>query len=166
MIKNKSVRVLAIAPLTRGIGYAVMEGADKLVAHGNKAILRDKNNRALKWVEKFIRLYQPEVLVLPDVNGKDTRRATRVKTLHRKIVALAKEHQLKVRLISVTHVRERLLGDRKGTKQACAETLAAKFPVELEPRLPPKRRPWMSEDPRMDIFDAVGLAVVFWMRTK
>ena len=73
MIRNKSVRVLAIAPLTRGLGYAVMEGPDKLVAHGNKAILRDKNGRALKWVEKFIRLYQPAILVLPDVNAKDTR---------------------------------------------------------------------------------------------
>jgi len=31
-------------------------------------------------------------------------------------------------------------------------------------RLPPKRRPWMSEDPRMDIFDAVSLAVAFWER--
>ena len=166
MTRNKSVRVLAIAPLTRGLGYAVMEGPDKLVAHGNKAILRDKNSRALKWVEKFIRLYQPAVLVLPDVNAKDTRRAERIKLLHKKIGALAREHELKVRLISVTRVREQLLGDRQGTKQACAEALAARFPVELASRLPPKRRPWMSEDPRMDIFDAVGLAAVFWPTEK
>ena len=46
--------------------------------------------------------------------------------------------------------------------QALAEMLAGKFPEELASRLPPKRRPWMSEDPRMDIFDAVGLAVAFW----
>ena len=59
----------------------------------------------------------------------------------------------------------RFVGEQ-GTKQACAETLAAKFPVELASRLPPKRRPWMSEDPRMDIFDAVGLAAVFWPMGK
>ena len=100
------------------------------------------------------------------MNAKDTRRAARIKTLHRKIVALGKEHDLKVRLISVTRVREQLLGDKKGTKQASAEALAAKFPVELASRLPPKRRPWMSEDPRMDIFDAVGLAAVFWPTEK
>jgi len=30
----------------------------------------------------------------------------------------------------------------------------------LASRLPPKRRPWMSEDYRMDIFDAVALALI------
>ena len=166
MIKDKTVRILAVAPLSRGFGYAVMEDPSALVACGNKVVNYDKNVRVLAWVEKFIRFYQPDVLVLPDVNVADTRRAPRIKTLHRKIVALAGKHQLKVRLVSATQVRERLLGSAKGTKQALAETLAAKFPVELASRLPPKRRPWMSEDPRMDIFDAVGLAAVYWAKGK
>jgi hypothetical protein len=166
MIQNQTVRVLAVAPLSRGLGYAVMEGPDRLVACGNKAILRDKNAGSLAWVKKFIQFYQPDVLLLPNVNAADTRRAARIKTLHRKIVSLANKHQLKVRLISVTQVRTQLLGDKQGTKQAVANTLAAIFPMELASRLPPKRRPWMSEDPRMDIFDAVGLAAVFWPKGK
>lgn len=166
MKQNKNIRILAIAPLSRGLGYAVMEGPGDLVACGNKAVLRDKNAGALAWVNKFIQFYQPGVLVLPNVNAADTRRAARIKRLHRKIVALAKKHELKVRLLSVTRVRQQLLGDTKATKFAVAKTLAAKFPVELGPRLPPKRRPWLSEDPRMDIFDAVGLAVVFWPQGK
>jgi hypothetical protein len=166
MIKDKTVRILSVAPLSRGFGYAVMEDPSMLVACGNKVFNHDKNIRALAWVEKFIRFYQPDVLVLPDVNAADTRRASRIKTLHQKIGALARTYQLKLRLISVTEVRAQLLGSAKGTKQALAEALAAKFPVELASRLPPKRRPWMSEDPRMDIFDAVGLAVVFWPKGK
>ncbi len=166
MIRNQTVRILAIAPLSRGLGYAVMESAHRLVACGNKAVLRDKNVGSLAWVEKFIMFYQPDVLVLPDVHAGDTRRAARIKILHRKIVSSANNHQIKVRLISVTQVRGKLLGDAKGTKFAVAQTLAAKFPVELGSRLPPKRRPWMSEDPRMDIFDAVGLAAVFWKNGK
>jgi len=162
MIKNKTVRILAIAPLSRGLGYAVMEGPDKLVVSGNKAILRNKNAGALAWVDKFIRFYQPGVLVLPDVTAADTRRAARIKTLHRQIVTWAGKKQVKVRLISVTQVRTELLGDSKGTKFAVAKVLAAKYPTELGLRLPPKRRPWMSEDPRMDIFDAVGMAAAFW----
>jgi hypothetical protein len=47
-----------------------------------------------------------------------------------------------------------------------AEMLATQFPDELASRLPPKRKPWKSEDSRMDIFDAMALAVVFWMRGK
>ena len=166
MIQNKHVRILAISPLSRGIGYAVMEGPDKLVACGNKAILRDKNAGSLAWVEKFIQFYQPDVLVLPDVNAADTRRAARIKILQRNILAVAKKRQLKVRLISSTQVRGNVLGDAKATKFAVAQMLVGKFPVELETRLPPKRRPWMSEDPRMDIFDAVGMAVAFWPLRK
>jgi hypothetical protein len=166
MMQNKPVRILAIAPLSRGLGYAVMEGPAQLVASGNKAILGDKNAGSLAWVKKLIQFYQPDVLVLPDVNAKDTRRAARIKILQRKIVAMAKQRQLTVRLVSVSQVRKQLLGDALGTKHALAETLAAKFPVELASRLPPKRRPWMSEDPRMDIFDAVGLAAVFWNARK
>jgi hypothetical protein len=166
MIKSKTVRILAIAPLSRGLGYAVMEGPDILVACGNKAILRDKNPRALAWVNRFIQFYQPDVLVLPNVTATDTRRATRIKALHRKIVAWAGKQKLQVRLVSVSQVRTQLLGAAKGTKFAVAQTLAEKFPTELGTRLPPKRRPWMSEDPRMDIFDAVGLAVAFWPRIQ
>jgi hypothetical protein len=166
MIQNKTVRILAVAPLSRGLGYAVMEGPARLVACGNKAILRDKNAGSLAWVKKFIQFYQPEALVLPDVNAADTRRAARIKMLHRHIVALAGKQQLKVRLISVTRVRKQLVGDATATKFAVAQTLAEKFPVELGTRLPPKRRSWISEDPRMDIFDAVGLAAVFWPNGK
>jgi hypothetical protein len=166
MIKNKSVRILAIAPLSRGFGYAVMESPEKLLAAGNKAILKNKNVRSITLAEKFIRFYQPGALVLPDVNAADTHRAKRIKLLHRELGALARKHKLQLKLISATSQRKRLLGDAKGTKQAMAEKLAEKFPVELASRLPPKRRPWMSEDPRMDIFDAVGLAVMFWPPNK
>ena len=115
---------------------------------------------------KFVRFYQPDVLILPDVNAADTRRAARIKILHRKIAALAKKQQLKLLLITNTQVRTHLLDGPTGTKFAVAQTLAAKFPTDLKLRLPPKRRPWMSEDPRMDIFDAVGLAVAFWPMGK
>jgi len=51
------------------------------------------------------------------------------------------------------------LADDKGTKHDLAEILAKRFSEELGSRLPPKRLPWMSEDYRMDIFDAVALAL-------
>lgn len=158
----KPVRILAIAPTSRGFGYAVMEGPSRLIGFGNKSILKNKNARTLVWAERFIRRYEPDVLVLPDVNAADARRARRIKQLHGQLVALVKKQNLKVKLITITQVRKRLLGDAKGNKQSLAETLAGRFPIELASRLPPKRKVWMSEDPRMDMFDAVGLAVAFW----
>jgi hypothetical protein len=40
-----------------------------------------------------------------------------------------------------------------------ATAVAQRFPDELAARLPPKRKAWASEDARMDIFEAVALAV-------
>ena len=88
MTQNNTVRILAIAPTDRGFGYAVMEGPRRLVAFSNKSILRNKNERTLGWVEKFIRRYEPAVMVLPAVNAADTRRAKRIKQLHQRLVAL------------------------------------------------------------------------------
>jgi hypothetical protein len=59
-----------------------------------------------------------------------------------------------------------LLGDAKGTKHEMAELLAQKYPVQLAGKLPRKRRAWQNEDGRMDMFDAVGLAVVFRMSER
>ena len=47
------------------------------------------------------------------------------------------------------------------TKYQIATTIAQWLP-EFEPRLPPFRKPWMSEDYRMSIFDAVALALTFF----
>jgi hypothetical protein len=42
-----------------------------------------------------------------------------------------------------------------------AEVIAKQFPDELASILPAKRKFYDSEDARMDIFGAVGLAMVF-----
>ena len=48
----------------------------------------------------------------------------------------------------------------KQTLAEIAVAIANRFP-DLAPRLPRFRKPWMSEDYRMTIFDAVALAVTF-----
>jgi hypothetical protein len=92
-------------------------------------------------------------------HAKGTTCVDRIKRLHRAIVTLANKHKLPVKIISGWEVRAVLLGNEKGTKQEIAEQLATQFPDELASRLPPKRRAWTNADDRMDIFDAVGLAV-------
>jgi hypothetical protein len=47
------------------------------------------------------------------------------------------------------------------TKHEIAVAIAKRFP-ELAPRLPRFRKPWMSEDYRMSIFDAVAFGVTFF----
>jgi Holliday junction resolvasome RuvABC endonuclease subunit len=79
---------------------------------------------------------------------------------------LARKQKIKVELISEVQLRTLLLGDPRVTKHEIAEMVAKLFPDELALRLPPKRRAWESADSRMDIFDAVALAVAFRMSKR
>jgi hypothetical protein len=154
-------RILAVSLSSRGFGYAVMEGNNRLVGYGNKVINKNKNARVLVHIEKVITRYRPNLLALQDVNAKGTHRDPRIKELNRKIITLMKKRKLKTAKLSGTDLRIMLLGNPKGTKHEMAESLAKRFLDELASRLPPKRNFYNSEDVRMDIFDAVALAVVF-----
>jgi Holliday junction resolvasome RuvABC endonuclease subunit len=162
---HKQFRIAAVSLSTNGFGYAVMEG-DRLVEYRNKVFLADKSANSFTHIKKLIVRFQPDVLVLQDVNAKGTRRAPRIKELHRKVVAFTKRRKLKVVKISGMELRKKLLGNPNGTKQEMAELLASQFPDELASRIPTKRKAWTSENARMDVFDAVGLVVVFGMRAR
>jgi len=162
---SKQIRILAIAPTARGFGYSVMEN-NAMLECGYKGVRGNKNDKSVFKIEKLMRQFLPSVLVLQDVNAKGCHRAPRIKTLHRQVLGLAAKQKCRVTLFSGIKLRITLLGDVKGTKHEMAELLARKYPVELADKLPPKRRPWENEDGRMDMFDAVGLAMVFWMKSK
>ena len=152
-------RILSIALTTGGFGYAVVEGENSLIVYGRKKFEDDKNIRSLVFIKKMIARYRPDILVLYDVNAKGIHRQARIRGLDRQVVKLAIRQNLKTTKISGIEVRSLLLGDPKGTKHDVAEHLAKQFPDELVARMPPKRKWWNSEDGRMDIFDAVALAV-------
>ena len=160
---SKQVRILAIAPTARGFGYCVTED-EAILECGYKGVRGNKNCKSVFKIEKLMKQFLPDVVVLQDVYAEGCYRAPRIKALHRKIVGLAANHKCKVKLFSGNQLRDALLGDVKGTKHEMAELLARKYPVELAGKLPPKRRPWENEDGRMDMFDAVGLVAVFWMK--
>src|SRR6266702_3450475 len=105
---NKQFRIAAVSLSANGFGYAIMEG-DALVEYRNKVFLADKNANSLTIIDKLILRFQPDVLVLHDVNAKGTYRAPRIKELHRKVIALAKKRKLKVVKLSNTELRTMLL---------------------------------------------------------
>jgi Holliday junction resolvasome RuvABC endonuclease subunit len=162
-LQSRNLRVLAIAPSTRGFGFAVLEGEETLVDWGATEVKHEKNPETLAKVERLVVHYQPDVLVLPDAFIKNSRRSSRIKSLCQEIATFAETGKIKVKTISSEQVRRSLLGTAEATKHAIAEMLAKRFQAELGSLLPPKRRPWASEDRRMDIFDAAALVVVFRM---
>lgn len=158
-ILRKHFRILAIAPTTRGFGFAVLEGQETLADWGVRRIEgKNKNIKALAKVKALITQCQPGLVVLQNTSAKDSRRATRIKALTKRIIALAKSHKVGVKLFTFAKTRRMFFADGKGTKHALAEILVNRFP-ELTVFLPPKRRAWASEDAHMGIFDAAALVL-------
>ncbi len=162
----KQPHTLGVALSTRGFGFVVMEGEKTIIELGGRKADGDKNAQSITKLEKLFTSYQPNILLLQDVEAKDSRRAPRIKALTRRIKEVAAKRKIPVKLISATQLRVGLLGDPKGTRHEMAEALARQFPDKLASRLPAKRKVWKSEDGRMDIFDAMALAVVYFMKSK
>jgi hypothetical protein len=147
-------RVLAIDPTHRGFGYVVLEGSEHLIDWGVRHVQGSKNKASIQAASELISYCRPQILVLEDVSSKNCRRRKRVRELIDALDQLARSGGLSVRRITQAKVKKALSVSNK-TKMAKA--VAARFP-ELAPRLPPERKPWMSEDTRMAIFDAAAFA--------
>jgi hypothetical protein len=164
--RSSAQLICAIYPSTRGFGYAVFEGQNSLVDWGVKAIRkRQKNLASLAKIRELLAFYRPDVLVLENYGGRGSRRAKRIQMLINLMAAHAAEKRIPTASYSRADVR-RCFGVT--TKRAIAEAMVREFP-ELEPRLPPVRKIWMSEDVRMSIFDAAAFAITFFdskSRTK
>jgi hypothetical protein len=158
-------RILAISPSSRGFGYAVLEGDQFLVDWGVRNVGSEKNNQTLLKTDELISKYDPHVLALQDHSAPDSKRRRRIRDLGASLETLARNRDVRVDRCSIARINQSLGNGGRGTKQHRAEIIATLFPDELGTRLPPKRRPWMTEHYRMDIFDAIGLAITAALKT-
>ncbi|HVB29803.1 MAG TPA: hypothetical protein VNG91_08340 [Terriglobia bacterium] len=152
---QEAKRVLAIDPTSKGFGFAVLEGPTGLIDWGVRHASEDKNRRSLEKVSELIARYQPDVLVVERTTAKSCRRRPRARQLIEHLRALALEHGLRTKRVSRRRAQLCFSKTGSATKRQVAVALTERFP-ELEPHLPPMRKPWMSEDERMSIFDAVA----------
>ena len=98
------------------------------------------------------------MIVLEDYAGKGSRRCQRIQWLINDISQLAAKQKIRVRSFSRAKVKQTFGESGASNKYEIAIAIAKRFP-ELTTRLPRFRKPWMSEDYRISIFDAVALAV-------
>lgn len=135
-IPPKHFRILAIAPSTRGFGFAVLEGQETLVDWGVKSVKGDKNAQSLKKVAELVVHYQPGVLVLENASAKGSRRSSRIRTLVRQIIQMAATRNVRTKLFARDRVMKTFIADGDRTKQALAEIMAQRFSEQLgQPRL-------------------------------
>jgi Holliday junction resolvasome RuvABC endonuclease subunit len=152
--------VLAIAPSSRGFGFAILDGGKRLVDWAGKSVKSNKNDSCMRKIKQLIDRYLPQMIVLPDTFARGSRRAPRIQLLCKEVSEYGAKRKRRVASFSRLQVLKSVLGTDRGTKHDVAEQITKLFEQELGPRLPPKRLPWMSEDHRMDIFDAVALGLL------
>jgi hypothetical protein len=163
--RTASSRVLAIAPSSRGYGYAILEEPFKLVDWGVKTVSGDWRTQALAKVSEMVEHYEPHLLALPEISEGHDRRSKRAQLIL-DVAEFAKPRKLSVQFASKEDVIEFFFAGRPATKHELAVLLSVHFPDELGTLTPPKREAWMSEDYRMVIFTAVSLALTIrWKKT-
>ena len=152
--------ILAISPTARGFGFVVLEGCNRTIDWGAKEARGDKNRVVLAKAAELMSCYTPDLLVLENVEGPESRRANRIRNLHRKLAELAKAREISVRRFARSEIKAAFASRKASTRYEIAQLISQELP-DLVPWLPPPRKIWMSEDRRLSIFDAASLALTF-----
>ena len=154
--------ILSLYPTTRGIGFIVMQSALAPIDWGTRdARGIQKNAVCLKKVSALIDTHQPDAIILEDPTAEGSVRSVRIKRLCRAIATLADSQTIDVHVYSRTRVREYFELFGAETRHEIAAVIASQV-TALERFLPPRRRLWEIENPRMSIFNAAALAMTFF----
>jgi hypothetical protein len=165
-VRRRHVFVLAVYPSTRGFAFVLFEGALSPADWGVKEIRgAQKNNRCLLAIASLIDQYQPGVLILQDTSPRGTRRARRIRNLNASIGELAESVGIPTIAYSRIEVLNAFASVAPRNKHDLAEAIAKHIPA-FDRYLPPPRKPWMSEDARMSLFDAAALALTFFQSDR
>jgi hypothetical protein len=156
----KNAVLVAIDPTRTGFAFAVLEAPGNLIDRGQR-IAEPKSGELVRKVNALFSKHYPAVLVLEDLSAPGARRRMRARREIRSLERLALKRGVKVRLVARLAVRAAFAPEQG--KYEVALRLAEIFP-DLKDRLPWKRKVYMPEDPRMNVFDAVGLAAALVAR--
>lgn len=164
--RQSEARLLAIDATSRGFGFVVFDRSRTLIDWGTAhARASDRHERLAMRLRALLKRYAPSVLVVEDASDPSCRRSTQVRRFLSRAAALASEEGVRVCPLDIRAVRKSFAPFGARTKHEIASAITVRYP-ELAPRLPPKRKPWMSEDERMSIFDAAALMVSYLDRGR
>jgi len=156
--------ILAIDLRHRRFGYAVFEAHRRLLDSGlcfYRAVGPAEAAMASKRLVVLLRLFSPSAIVIKRERWDKAQTSSHISSLIKVMTQTASAHSIPILLIGDDDVRKTFRNLGCETKEEIAASLARIFP-ELVWRLPPKRRPWQSEHPRMAMFDAISLGLAYW----
>jgi hypothetical protein len=164
--RKREMLTLAVYLNSRGCSFVLFEGT--LSPHdwgifecrGAK-----KDASCLRKMTELLDRYDVDALIIQHTGPDGTRRALRVSTLNTGLETAAREHGVPIFKYSRADVYLTFASAGFTNKQSLAEVIAEHIPA-FEGYVPPPRKPWMSEDARMGLFDAAALALVFFERAN
>jgi Holliday junction resolvasome RuvABC endonuclease subunit len=149
---------------SRGFAFALFEGTLSPYDWGVFEIRgANKDRSIMDKVTSLLRRYVPDVLVMQDMGPEGTRRANRIALLNSALGSVAQELGVPIFAYSRADVYSAFRSMGFANKQMLAVLIARHIPA-FERHVPPPRKPWMSEDARMGLFDAAALALVFFQK--
>jgi hypothetical protein len=150
-------RICGLYPTWRGFGFVVLERRGRLRAWGVAHYHSTNNTEFLAGVEAFLEKHRPTLVALEDASL--TKRGEVAKARIEAVVGYLHLRDIATQLVSTGEQKAALELSRDATKHQIATALTLLFP-ELLQHLPRKRKPWQSEDERMSLFAAAGMALV------
>jgi hypothetical protein len=160
MKPRKNALVLSVYCNSRGFGFVIFEGSlapfdwGICVRRGSK-----RGQLLLSRVESLLDRYEPDILVTQDVS-RNTRSGAAL-AMVTDLRAATEKRGIPVYTYSRRDVEDAFEPYGANNKQEIAELIARNIPA-FERYVPPPRKPWMSEDARMGLFDAAALGLVFY----
>ena len=154
-------RVLAICLTYRGFGYVIFDNPSFVFDWGHCSVDQHDPNVFRERITKLMTTNAVDRLLIYQEKNRPTR-------IQRNILSLGpicKSLGIQLEKISKDQISEVFESFGSYTKYQRAGIVASYLP-ELSYKLPPQRKPWMSEDLRMSIFDSACLALAYYYLKK
>ena len=161
-------RVLALDVRPRSFGYVVFEGPTLLLDWGVQSFRNGRNAVRIPLATNIAALlegFEPAVVVAKEPPTRKKVNRTRTRKILELIRHKASLRGIRTRVFKRRDAGNPFGGEERVTKHKIGIALAERF-AELQSLLPPKRKPWESEDYRTSIFDAAALGVAYFDRQK
>lgn len=159
-------RILAIALRSQRLGFVVTERSIELIHWG--MIYYDGNEEAsiaaaVKRVQVLFARFTPSRVAIERSHADRAPSLENLQWLYRCVRREASRRSIPVSMFTRIKVRKAFADFGVRSKDEIAALLARMF-LELQPKLPPRRKLWQREHCSMPLFDAVALAVACWRR--
>ena len=159
---HRSELVLSIRPFSRGLAYVFAEGPLSPIDWGSKEITgANWQARCLAATRALMDHLKPDAVILAKEEDGQRGSAGRARRLLSLIANHASGQSVQVCRYSRADIRACFADVGAVTRHEIAEAIASQIPAFAH-RLPPPRRNWDNESPRLYLFDAAALVMTHY----